>query len=209
MMRIRLNVPLNLFLNADDPSLLDPSLSFDHGNSKIRVTLKGGNPLRLDKGEEPHFRTISQCQIEIQKEDAADGLPKLVGSKDYQELVNSLMPIVNRTLAAVRNFGWVTTAREYKPEHKPEVLLRAWEAKARIRGKWREIASKPKKDPFDYLGLSDLDDGLSRMAHPASCFDRCQKNKPALYFAVKMAHAPSATLSRPCRKGPCRDRLRC
>jgi hypothetical protein len=162
MMRIRLNVPLNLFLNADDPSLLDPSLSFDHGNSNIRVSLKGGAPLRLDKSEEPHFRTISRCQIEIQREDAAEGFPKLLESKDYQELVNSLMPIVNRTLAAVRNFGWVTTAREYKSEDEPQVLLRAWEAKARIRGKWREIAPKLKKHPLDYFGLSDLNENVER-----------------------------------------------
>jgi hypothetical protein len=128
MMRIRLNVPLNLFLNANEPSLLDPSLSFDHDNFKLRVTLKGGPPLRVEKNDddEPHFRAISQCQIEInEKDDSRAGLLKLVESKSYPELVSLLIPIVNRTLAAVRNFGWVTTAREYKPEHKPENLLRA------------------------------------------------------------------------------------
>jgi len=41
------------------------------------------------------------------------------------------MPIVNKTLRAIRNFGRVTTARDYKPDQievKPEDRLRAWKA---------------------------------------------------------------------------------
>jgi hypothetical protein len=74
-----------------------------------------------------------------------------------------LMPIVNQTLAAIRNFGWVTTAREYKPEQKPDMLLRAWGVKARIHGEWKEVAPKPPASAFDlFYGLSDLDQNVER-----------------------------------------------
>ncbi len=162
-LRIRLGVPLNLFLNAKDPAQLNPSLKFDYGDSEVRVTLKGGSPLRVERSDEPHFRTIHECQIEIrEKEKSADSLLGLVESKNFGELVNSLMPIVNRTLSGIRNFGWVTTAREYKAEEKPETLLRAWHAMFRVRGSWKEIAPQPKRDPFDFIGFSALEENVER-----------------------------------------------
>jgi hypothetical protein len=162
--RIRLGVPLNLFLNARDPSLLDPSLKYDYSDSEIHVTLKGGEPIELtaSKSDEPHFRTIHECQIEIREKNDPPRLLQLVESKSFSELVNLLMPIVNRTLAAIRNFGWVTTAKKYKPEEKPETLLQAWGAKARIRGKWTEIAPKPKRDEMGLYGLFALNENTER-----------------------------------------------
>ena len=132
--RIRLGVPLNLFLNANNPSLLNPALKYDYRDSEVHVTLKGGQPMKLtgSKSDEPHFRTIHGCQIEIRENSDPPKFLELVKSKNCTELVDSLMPIVNRTLAAIRNFGWVTTAKEYRPEEKPETLLQAWGAKARI-----------------------------------------------------------------------------
>jgi hypothetical protein len=163
MLRIRLGVPLNLFLNAKDTDQLNPSLKFDYGHSEVRVTLKGGLPLRVEKSDEPHFRTIYQCQIEIrEKENSTHSLLGLVESKDFEELVNSLMPIVNRTLAGIRNFGWVTTAREYRAEEKPETLLRAWQAMFRVRGSWKEIAPPPKRGPFDFIGFAALEGNVER-----------------------------------------------
>lgn len=163
--RIRLAVPLNLFLNAKEPGLLNlPSLSFNHDESEILVTLKGGEPMELrgSKSDEPHFCTIHQCQIEIREKNDSPKFLELVESKKFGELANLLMPIVNRTLAAIRNFGWVTTAREYRPEDKPEKLLRAWEAKARVRGKWREVAPNPKRGPLDPYGLFILEENVER-----------------------------------------------
>jgi hypothetical protein len=159
-LRIRLNVPLNLFLNSNDPNLLDPSLRFFQENREISVTLKGGEPLLLYAGDEPHYRAISQCQMEIRDPD--DGLRGPLDSGSYQGLVGALMPIVNRTLAAIRNFGWVTTAREYKPEQKPEALLRTWDARFRTEGQWRAIAPKPEKDPLDLFGFSALEENIER-----------------------------------------------
>src|SRR5579884_2093135 len=132
--RIRLAIPLNLYLNAKDPSLLNPALRYDHREYEIYVTLKGGPPLELagSKADEPHFRTIHQCQIEIRENSDSAKFLELVKSKNFAELVDLLMPVANRTLAAIRNFGWVTTAKEYRPEEKPETLLQAWDAKARI-----------------------------------------------------------------------------
>jgi hypothetical protein len=162
MFRIRLNVPLNMFLNASDPNLLDPSLIFEHGEYEIRVSLKGGTALRVEKDDEPHFRSVSHCQLEIRDKHHDGAILRLTDSKNYQELIDLLMPIVNRTLAAIRNFGWVTTAREYKPEEKPEALLRAWQTKARTRGKWREVAPKPKKDALGLYGLFPLEENVER-----------------------------------------------
>lgn len=162
--RVRLSVPLNLFLNAKHASLLNPSLDYDYADSEIRVTLKGGEPVELtaSKSDEPHFRTIYQCQIEIREKSDPPKFLQLVESKNFTELLNSLIPIVNRTLAAIRNFGWVTTAKEYKPEEKPETLLQAWRAKARINGKWREIAPKPKRDEAGLYGLFTLNENTER-----------------------------------------------
>jgi hypothetical protein len=165
MMRIRLSVPLNLFLNSSRPELLAlPALTFQHKECEVQVTLKGGAPLKLDHGSEPHFRIIHECQIEVrQGGDAAHRLLALIQLKNFAELVTLSMPIVNKTLAAIRNFGWVTTAREYKPEQEPEILLRAWGMKARIHGEWREVAPKPPATPFDlFYGLSDLDQNVER-----------------------------------------------
>jgi len=164
-MRIRLSVPLNLFLNSPQETLLDlPPLTFQNGESEVLITLKGAAPLKVDSGSEPHFRTIHECQIEVrQKSQAAHNLLELVQSNNFAELSNLLMPIVNKTLVAIRNFGWVTTAREYKPEQKPEKLLRAWGTKARIHGEWKEVAPKPPQTPFDlFYGLGDLDQNVER-----------------------------------------------
>jgi hypothetical protein len=162
--RIRLGVPLNLFLNANNPSLLNPSLKYDYSDFEIRVTLKAGQPIELtaSKSDEPHFRTIHECQIEIREKSDPPKFQQLVESKNFTELVDSLMPIVNRTLAAIRNFGWVTTAREYKPEEKPETLLQAWGAKARIHGKWKEIATKPERHQMGLYGLFELNENIER-----------------------------------------------
>jgi hypothetical protein len=160
MLRIRLNIPLHLFLNSSDPNLLYPSLSFFQDNLEIRVSLKGGTPLRLYTGDEQHYRTISNCQVEIR--DTDEHLPELLDSKNYQELSNLFIPIVNRTLAAIRNFGWVTTAGEYKPEQKPETLLRTWDARSRVQGQWQAITPKPEKDPLDLFGFSALEENLER-----------------------------------------------
>jgi len=165
MMRIRLSIPLNLFLNSPQPELLAlPALTFQHGECEAQITLKGAAPLKVDNGSEPYFSTIHECQIDVrQKSTAAHRLLALVQSMNFAELVTLLMPIVNQTLAAIRNFGWVTTAREYKPEQKPEMLLRAWGVKARIHGKWKEVAPKPPASPLDlFYGLSDLDQNVER-----------------------------------------------
>lgn len=162
--RIRLGVPLNLFLNAKNSSLLNPSLKYDYSDFEIHVTLKGGQPIELtaSKSDEPHFRTIHECQIEIREKRDPPKFQQLVESKNFTELVDSLIPIVNRTLAAIRNFGWVTTAREYKPEEKPETLLQAWGSKARIDGKWKEIAPKPERDQMGVFGLFELNENTER-----------------------------------------------
>jgi hypothetical protein len=70
MLRARLDVPLHLYLNANDPTRLNPSLNFEHGTSKVQMRLKGGAPLHLDDANypEPDFRTVSLCQIEIRDE---------------------------------------------------------------------------------------------------------------------------------------------
>jgi hypothetical protein len=160
-LRIRLNVPLNVFLNSEDESLLHPSLSFSHESLSIRVTLRGGEPLLLSSSDEPHYRSISQCQIEIL--DPAENLRMPLESQNHQELVSALMPVVNRTLAAIRNFGWVTTAREYKPEDDPEALLRTWDARYRTQGHWKAIAPEPEKASYyDALGLSALGENVER-----------------------------------------------
>jgi hypothetical protein len=160
--RLRLGVPLNLFLNAKAPDHLNPVLTYEYSGYEIHVILKGGDPIELtgSKSDEPHFRNIHQCQIEVCEKNDQPRLLQFVESKNFTELVNLLMPIVNRTLAAIRNFGWVTTAREYKLEEKPETLLRAWEAKVRIRGKWREIAPKPHETGL--YGLFELDNNIER-----------------------------------------------
>lgn len=160
ILRIRLNVPLNLFLNSDDPNLLNPSLTFIKDNLEIRVSLKGGRPLTISTGDERHFRTISQCQIEIR--DPHESLRGPLESKKYEELLSTLMPIVNRTLTAIRNFGWVTTAREYKPEQKPEALFRTWDATFRTQGEWRAIA--PETEKSGLYGISDLEENVERGA---------------------------------------------
>src|SRR5580700_1714814 len=111
MLRLRLDVPLHFFLNASDPNLLTPSLDFEHESLKVRVTVSGGPPLHVDQGDEREFRTISRCRIEIKDESPAEDLLKAVEAKRHQELVDVLLPVVNRTLLAIRNFGRVTTAR--------------------------------------------------------------------------------------------------
>jgi hypothetical protein len=164
-MRIRLSVPLNLFLNSPHEALLDlPPLTFEHNESVVLVVLKGAAPLKVDSGSEPYFRTIHECQIEVRpKSQAAHKLLELVQSNNFAELSNLLMPIVNKALLAIRNFGSVTTAREYKPEQKPEKLLRAWATKARIHREWREVAPKPPQKPFDlFYGLTGLDQNVER-----------------------------------------------
>jgi len=164
-MRLRLSVPLSLFLNSPRETLLDlPPLTFQHGESEVQIILKGAAPLKVDSGSEPHFRAIHECQIEIrQKREAGHQLLKLVQSNDFAELSNLVMPIVNKTLVAIRNFGWVTTAKEYKPERKPENLLRAWSTKARIHGEWKEVAPNPPQTPFDlFYKLTDLDQNVER-----------------------------------------------
>lgn len=165
MLRLRLNVPLHFYLNANDPSLLSPSLTFTHGSATVLVSLRGGPPPRVTTmhTDEPDFRTVSRCQIEIRDEGGAVDLSKWINDGSYSDLIGFAMPIVNRTLRAIRNFGWVTTAREYKPEDKAELLLRAWQARARLKGRWTEVAPKPKKGPFESLfdGL-ELDENVEK-----------------------------------------------
>src|SRR4029077_13487035 len=138
--------------------------TFQHSESEVRVILKGAAPLKLESGDEPHFRSIHECQKDVlQKGKAAHELLAMVHAANFTGLMALLMPIVNRTLTAIRNFGWVTTAKEYKPESKPETLLRAWRAKARIHGKWKEIAPKPPSTGFDlFFGLPDLEQNVER-----------------------------------------------
>lgn len=83
-LRIRLDVPLNLYLNAKDPSLLDPSLNFFHHEYDVHVTLKGSEPLQLliPSDDESHYRTISRCQIEIR--DSQEDLRGLLDSNNYR-----------------------------------------------------------------------------------------------------------------------------
>ena len=74
------------------------------------------------------------------------------------------MPIVNKTLRAIRNFGRVTTARDYKPDQievKPEDRLRAWKASVRIGGKWTEVAPQQERGGFGAI-LFGFDESVER-----------------------------------------------
>ena len=104
MLRLRLNVPLHLYLNASDPNLLKPSLTFHHETSTILVSLKGGPPLRITgiDAEEPDFSTIFCCRIEIRSEHKGDDLLGWVETQNHHDLVGFVMPIVNKTLRAIK-----------------------------------------------------------------------------------------------------------
>ena len=104
MLRLRLNVPLHLYLNASDPNLLKPSLTFHHEGLTVLVSLKGGPPLRVTgiDAEEPDFSTIFCCRIEIRSEHKGDDLLGWVETQNHHDLVGFVMPIVNKTLRAIK-----------------------------------------------------------------------------------------------------------
>ena len=162
MIRIRLALPLHFFLSAESPGLLNPPpLNFEDATFKVRLWLDKGEPLQLSESKK-YFRTIHRCRVELRSDDRTAQISRSIESQNFESIVNFLTPVVNRIVRAIRNFGWVTTAREYKVQDQPEALLRLWGASARIRGKWRDVAPEPPKKSslFDALfALENVETG--------------------------------------------------
>lgn len=129
-MRIRLSIPLDVYLTAASLDQLSPSLSFVHEGCTVNLSLKGESPLAHEGAEvtaaEKHFRRIRAIELTLQ--DQGDGpLTTAVTSDDRPTLVKLLTRAVNRVLRSVRNFGTLTNVREVRTsDEAPNNVLLDW-----------------------------------------------------------------------------------
>ena len=131
-MRIRAKIPLDAYFLGSKAEKLDLVTQFSVNGKTVQVAFEGPPPEYHEQLPEDcrHFRLVQHLVLTIiegPKDDGSSTLQALIEAENRSQLVAFLVPIINRVLLALRNFGRVPKINQihFEPEEALR-LLREW-----------------------------------------------------------------------------------
>jgi hypothetical protein len=149
-MKLRASIPLSAYLTAERTEDLSPTTTFKFKGLQVRVQFVGDEALDLPGAPVLYFRRLRGMQVELTDDDG--GLQALLAAHKAEALLKVLGSVVNRILAAIRNFGTVAHVQPLKmaPE-RADAWFRALQVEASEDGEtWNAI--RPMRTLQDLMG---------------------------------------------------------
>src|SRR5712692_2282425 len=132
-MRIRIRVPLNGYFIGPNDQVVQPTTSFEHDGRQVALRFEGLGPVAAqDMPEDVRYVFFTQAvALEIGEPAPGAGGPDVLEGLTEQgrrsDLIQFLLPAVNRVLSAIRNFGVVVHVSPVTCEPgEAEGVLREW-----------------------------------------------------------------------------------
>lgn len=160
-MILKLKIPLHLYLSGPTEQSLEVATSFEHDDVKVNLGLTGEKLLSFPEGSDDSkfFRRVKNAEFELQDTDLQQSkLVKIVTTEpDYVSILKFLLPIVNRVLRCIRNWGFVESVAEINPpDDEAKKYIAKWDVRFSEDGeKWQTVV-KPETDLHDLLLLLAL-----------------------------------------------------
>jgi len=146
-MKIRWFFPLAINAKGSSPEALSLGSKFTHADFSVNFMLNEENPANLDvpDKEKNHFRLIRGISFDVENKKI-----KKLEESDYPSLFMNLVPIINRVIRSIRNFGFIATAREINPRNfEAESYFRKWRIEiCKDSVSWNPLL---KKEPWEAL----------------------------------------------------------
>jgi len=147
-MKVRWHYPLVTFAKGSSPEALILSSEFKHEGLNVKFNLSGEKPFSFNLSEEEKIygRKVNIIDFLIEE---IESIP--IEESDYPSLLKLLVPIINRVLRGIRNFGFMAAVNEINPlEMEAERYLRRWDIEVSKDEEY--FAPILKKDPVkDFL----------------------------------------------------------
>jgi hypothetical protein len=133
-MKLRYEIPLELFITAPTEELLGLQTSFSYRGCVVHMNITGEDR-ELNSSistEDRYYRVAQSLHLIMAEEPNRNILQALISPPDYPGLTNLLRKAANRCLRAIRNFGGVSLLRELTSDddESPEQCLRHWQVEA-------------------------------------------------------------------------------
>src|SRR3990172_11966822 len=147
-MKLKLAIPLNIYLRGPTEQSLEVEMSFDHDNVKVNLRLVGENPLTFPKGSDDSkvFRHVKVAEFVLEDTDPLQSrLAKIVTTEpDYVQILKFLLPIVNIVLRSIRNWGFVAFVTELNPrDDDAKKYIQRWDVQSSEDGENWQAVVKP------------------------------------------------------------------
>ncbi|MGH7800011.1 MAG: hypothetical protein ACREOW_05190 [Thermodesulfobacteriota bacterium] len=147
-MKLKLAIPLNIYLHGPTEQSLEVTTSFEHRKLKVDLRLIGDNPLKLPDQSDNFkvFRHVSGAEFELKDSDPQQSkMAQIVTTEpDYVLILKFLMPIVNRVLRSIRNWGFVPFITELNPgDNEAKKYIERWRVQFSENGeKWQPLVKQ-------------------------------------------------------------------
>src|SRR3990172_5940683 len=147
-MKLKLAIPLNIYLRGPTEQSLEVEMSFEHDDVKVNLRLVGENPLTFPKGSDDSkvFRHVKVAEFVLEDTDPLQSrLTKIVTTEtDYVQILKFLLPIVNIVLRSIRNWGFVAFVTELNPrDDDAKKYIQRWDVQFSEDGENWQAVVKP------------------------------------------------------------------
>src|SRR3990172_8497445 len=169
-MKLKLKIPLHLYLSGPTEQSLEVETSFEHVGVKVNLRLIGENPLILPEGPDDSkvFCHLKGAEFELEDtEPQRSKLSKVVTTEpDYVSILKFLLPIVNRVLRSIRNWGVVAFVAELNPrDDDAKKYIQRWDVQSSEDGENWQAVVKPETGLLSVLLSSFLNDERTGNLH--------------------------------------------
>ena len=139
-MKLRCRVPLFTYVVGSSADSLRLETKFKHDDLSVELSLSGDEPSVSDSmpAHSRHFRKVTSLHVFVEEV----GI-KEVTKSEYPKMLRILVPIVNRAIRHIRNFGFVPHISEISPvDDDAEYYLGRWEVELSEDGKnWKSVVA--------------------------------------------------------------------
>jgi len=169
-MKLKLKIPLHLYLSGPTEQSLEVETSFEHVGVKVNLRLIGENPLILPEGPDDSkvFCHLKGAEFELEDtEPQRSKLSKVVTTEpDYVSILKFLLPIVNRVLRSIRNWGVVAFVAELNPrDDDAKKYIQRWDVQSSEDGENWQAVVKPETGLLNALLSGFLNDERAGNLH--------------------------------------------
>src|SRR3990170_6110646 len=169
-MKLKLKIPLYFYLSGPTEQSLEVETSFEHDDVKVNLRFVGENPLTFPKGSDDSkvFSHVKYAEFVLEDTDPQQSrLAKIVTTEpDYVQILKYLLPIVNRVLCSIRNWGLVAFVTELNPrDDDAKKYIQRWDVQSSEDGENWQAVVKPETGLLGALLSGFLNDERAGNLH--------------------------------------------